>query len=119
MDCDAQTLVSVTPALNGIPIGLVPFATLSVLCQRLQSLDPMADCDPQSLIDAATCLECSIPAGLVPYAQLALLCQILQASAPSTDCDAATLVQNANCLACGVPPGLVPFASLYLLCQSV
>lgn len=74
--CTAQDLVSLTPALNAVPLGLVPYAQLAVLCATLKTLNPMASCSASDLIENAKCLSTCIPPGLVQFATLAVLCQI-------------------------------------------
>lgn len=76
MSCSASDLVALTPALNTVPLGLVPYAQLAVLCKILQSVDPMTDCSAATLVDNAKCLACAVPPGLVQFAALYLLCQI-------------------------------------------
>lgn len=76
MSCDAQSLVNNTPALNAIPIGLVPYAQLSLLCSIAKNYDMSLDCSAATLVDNAKCLACAVPPGLVQFAALYLLCQI-------------------------------------------
>lgn len=83
--CDAQTLVALTPALNAVPIGLVPYAQLAVLCKILQSVDPMTDCSAATLVDNAKCLSTCVPPGLVQFAVLYLLCQMQSSGAVGSD----------------------------------
>lgn len=76
-DCSAETLLDNAKCLEcAVPPGLVPFASLYLLCQIHKATVPGADCSASALVDNAKCLECGVPPGLVQFAALYLLCQI-------------------------------------------
>lgn len=75
----------------------------------------MAVCDPQSLINDASCFQCLLP-GQMPLAQLALLVRILQQLDPTFVLNVNTLMDEAKCFEC-LKGGEIQLARLALLCR--
>lgn len=74
-DCDALTLAG-SGNWNALTPVQKQTAEYVLLCQILQALDPMADCDPLALLNEAGCASCLMPAQL-QVANFSLLCNIL------------------------------------------
>lgn len=69
-------------------------------------------CDAQSLVTQAACLDCGIPSGMQNPIIIYLLCQIA-GIAP----DPNALMAAASCLNCNIPDGIARFIIIQLLCQ--
>ena len=80
--CDVQDLVAVGNCFACIPPGTQQLVKLSLLCQILKALDPMAVCHIESLIASAQCFQC-LPPGMQSLVELSLLCEILHAGGSS------------------------------------
>ncbi len=74
-------------------------------------------CDPQSLMNQAACLLCTIPHDDEVYdaVELVLLCAIRDGQ--SISCDPNILLGQAKCLLCTIPPGALKAAKISVLCQ--
>ena len=69
-------------ALNSIQSDAV---MLQLLCQILQSRDPMATCNVESLMASAACFTCLTPHQMMAV-QTQLLCEILQGGGSGETC---------------------------------
>lgn len=74
--CDAVTLAA-DGCWNCLTPGQKLTAELSLLCQILQALDPMAECDPVALAGDG-CANCLMP-GQKDTAIWGLICSLLEA----------------------------------------
>jgi hypothetical protein len=80
MACDLATLESDASCFQTLA-GPAQWESvkLNLLCQILQSLDPMADCDVQTLAASAKCFFTASTGGLGRSLELQLLCDIYTA----------------------------------------
>ena len=74
--CDAQTELDRASCFACLDLETLKSIELSLLCQILQTLDPMADCDVQTLLNRAACFSCLQP-GQQEAVGLQLLCEIV------------------------------------------
>lgn len=74
-------------------------------------------CDPNTLMDAAKCFECTLSGqgDLYPAVEIVLLCAIRDRTPLS--CDPQTLVAQASCIRTCIPLGMMQAVKLSLLCQ--
>lgn len=72
-------------------------------------------CDPQTIIDDATCVECFVPPGMQAAALLVMLCAIRDGDT-AMSCDPQAIIDEAECLQCMIPPGMMGAALLSVAC---
>lgn len=76
--CSASTLLAANPCFCSVAVKPVQLARLTLLCQILQSLDPMASCDVEQLLEDGRCF-CPVTMDPAEIAELQLLCEIKSA----------------------------------------
>jgi hypothetical protein len=72
-------------------------------------------CDPNTLLEQAKCLDCSLTGALLPAVEIVLLCAIRDGTTLS--CDPQALASQANCIRACIPLGMMPAVRLAILCQ--
>ena len=117
MSCDPNTLLDqgrcfdcVAPSMQSASI-----VELALLCQWLKKVNPMASCDPQTLINQNAGYD-SQP-GQQSIMKLALLAQISKALNPSADTSPQGLLDAGMCFDC-LLEGQKRVVELQLLCNA-
>lgn|SRR3990167_3381580 len=78
--CDPQELLTEARCFFAcLTAGQQEAVKLTLLCQILQTLDPMATCDPQTLLEEAKCFHGCLTAGQQQAVELQLLCNLVDA----------------------------------------
>jgi hypothetical protein len=76
--CNVQDLFSASGCFACLPYAQLEQVKTALLCQILQTVNPMATCDVQSLLNSASCFQC-IPSAQLSIIQTQLLCELLHA----------------------------------------
>jgi hypothetical protein len=72
-------------------------------------------CDPNTLLEAAKCFDCTLTGDLFLAVEIVLLCAIRDGTTLS--CDPQTLVAQASCIRSCIPVGMMPAVKLAILCE--
>lgn len=89
--CTVQDLLETAKCFSCLTPKQLMEVRLALLCQILQSVDPMASCDVQTLMAAAKCYGC-LDLTQLSMIQTQLLCEILHAGGTG----------GQSCLVCGI-----------------
>jgi hypothetical protein len=77
--CNPSELLAAHPCFCGATVNPLKLARLSLLCQILQTLDPMASCNVDDLLERGKCF-CPVTVNPADIAELQLLCDIAAAA---------------------------------------
>ena len=77
--CSASTLLAAGPCFCKVTADSFVLARLTLLCEILQTLDPMASCDVEQLMEDGRCF-CPVTMNPAEIVELQLLCEIKAAS---------------------------------------
>ena len=83
--CSPNDLLYAGRCFLGLPQPQMDAIIAALLCQILQTNNPMATCDVQTLLDDGKCFTC-LPQKQILAIQTQLLCEILHGGGSGTTC---------------------------------